>query len=196
VNSTLKSALIASEDVILTKAELSQIPYATSYVRINDGAQILMVLAFAEMNPDTGIEQLKWVSSDHVMIVTENGRIVKTLGLPALNLAGIDNSIRQHSISEDGSWSGFYDWQENNRYGVQAIGSVTIGDTDYYASPLIESNVVVANETVAFPQLNQTIVNQYWVDSDHNVLKTLQYIGPQMNKIEISVAKPYLNGGL
>lgn len=197
VNATLKSAFIGPEDVTLNQADLSKIPYATSYVRINDGAQVLMVLAFSEVNPETGIEQLKWLSSDYVMIVTENGRIVKTLALPFSNLAGIAPSIRQHPLTDKGAWAGYYDWQENNHYGYQAVGSTaTESDNEDYHSPLFHTNVSLINETITFPQLNQTMTNQYWVDGNQNVLKTIQYIGPQMNKIEISVVRPHVKGGL
>jgi hypothetical protein len=196
VNNTFKAAFIGQDDVELTKAEVANIPYATSYVRINDGAQILMVLAFAEKNPETGNEQLKWVSSDNVMIVTENGRIVKTLKLPHSNLAGLSSSIIQSSLSDMSTWSGYYDWKENHHYGYQAKGSLAIVSQENFTSPLLQSSVSLINETVEFPQLNKTLVNQYWVDGDQHVLKTIQYIGPQMNKIEISVAKPYQSGGL
>jgi hypothetical protein len=197
VNSTLKSAFVGQEDVILTKAEILEIPYATTYARINDGAQILMVLAFAEVNPETGIEQLKWLSSDHVMIVTENGRIVKTLALPFSNLAGIAPSIRQHALTQTSAWNGYYDWHEHNRYGYQASGSAAIVvDNENYRSALSETQVSVIHETITFPQLDTSIVNQYWIDGNANVLKTIQYLGPQMNKIELTVAKPYTKGGL
>lgn len=48
-----------------------------------------MVLAYVGENPQTGAEQLKWMSSDKAMIVTENGRIVQTLLLPYENLSGL-----------------------------------------------------------------------------------------------------------
>ena len=86
VNATLDEALFGAEDVALTSDKIAELPYASSFVRINDGAQLFMVLAFAEPNPATGIMQLKWLSSDKAMIVTENGRVVKTLGLAQANL--------------------------------------------------------------------------------------------------------------
>ena len=59
----------------VTKDQAAAIPYASIGYRLNDGPEQLLVLA-----TDNGGEQL-WTSGAHVVIVTRNGRIVRTVGL-------------------------------------------------------------------------------------------------------------------
>ena len=58
VNATLDEAVFGAEDVTLSQQEITELPYASSFVRINGGAKLFMVLAFAEPNPKTGVMQL------------------------------------------------------------------------------------------------------------------------------------------
>ncbi|WP_140217242.1 YjbF family lipoprotein, partial [Vibrio parahaemolyticus] len=82
VSATVKEAYNNYVDVELSSQEIQDIPYASAYLKIGNQKQVFVVLAFAEDNPITGVTQLKWVSADKSMIVTENGRIIKTIGLP------------------------------------------------------------------------------------------------------------------
>ncbi|MBO0216673.1 YjbF family lipoprotein, partial [Vibrio sp. Vb2880] len=84
-------------DVELTPEEIDAVPYASAYLKIGDQKQVFVVLAFAEQNPLTGNTQLKWVSADKAMVVTENGHIVKTIGLQTTNLAGIYGNVPAYS---------------------------------------------------------------------------------------------------
>ncbi|MGH6828122.1 MAG: YjbF family lipoprotein, partial [Rhizomicrobium sp.] len=59
----------------ITRAEAAAIPYASLGYRLNDGPEQLLVLA-----TDIGGEQL-WTSARHVVLVTRNGRLVRTVGL-------------------------------------------------------------------------------------------------------------------
>jgi hypothetical protein len=49
-------------------------------------------------------------------------------------------------------------------------------------------------ESVSFPSLidNGMIENEFWVDSKNQVIKSIQYLGPNMDKVEILFIKPYL----
>ena len=55
---------------------IKNIPYASMLVRIGKGPSALMILE--SINGDT----FTWVSADGVYLVTKNGKIVKTAGLP------------------------------------------------------------------------------------------------------------------
>ncbi len=70
VNSTLDEALFGFDDFTHAQEHVADLPYASMYVRINQGPQLFMVLAYAETNPVTGNTQLKWFSSDNAMITT------------------------------------------------------------------------------------------------------------------------------
>lgn len=188
VNDTLKEAVFGFDDVNMTTEQIEQLPYASAYFRINDGQQIFMVLAFADVNPENNQTQLKWVSSDKAMIVTEQGRIVKTLNLPEYNLA--------ERASLDGAWQetdhsrSRYDWPASN-YGFNAESEYTQRGKETIQTPTWTKELAVWEESVNFAALNDSIKNSYWIDADNNVLKSVQYIGPKMTRIEFSILKPY-----
>jgi group 4 capsule polysaccharide lipoprotein GfcB/YjbF len=90
VNDTLSLALFGDNDTKLASDDVQRLPYASLYAQVDDGPQAFMVLALAEsalslskssLIPNTRT-QLKWVSSDKGMLVTEGGRLVKSLNLP------------------------------------------------------------------------------------------------------------------
>ncbi|PMH46093.1 hypothetical protein BCU68_09245 [Vibrio sp. 10N.286.49.B3] len=200
VNATLKEGIYGFQDIEMTQEHLANLPYASTYVRINGGAQIFMVLALAEKNTQTGVTQLKWVSADKAMIVTEDGRITKTLRLPIYNLAGLTSSFSDSyfSATTNQQWQATYDWDKSDyldkryHYGFDAQVSMTEHDTSTLTSALWTKNVTQWQEQVYFTQLDQTITNQYWRDEQGMVVKSLQYLGPDMNKIEMEILKPYL----
>ena len=190
VSATVKEAYSNYVDVELTAQEIEEIPYASAYLRIGSQKQVFVVLAFAEENPKSNQKQLKWVSADKAMVVTENGRIVKTIGLQAGNLAGIYNLPKQNSWNEmDFNLS--YDWENNYRYGFPADISRSFIKNETITTPLAKIPTSVYEEKITFPTLSQGITNTYWVNDKGNVVKTIQYLGPKMVPIEITILKEY-----
>ena len=74
------SSLVGSSNVTLKQA--SEIPYASMGWRLNGGNQNIVVLG-----TDNQGEQL-WTSAAHVVLLTQNGRIKRTVGL-VKNLGGL-----------------------------------------------------------------------------------------------------------
>lgn len=199
VNATLDEALFGAEDVALTSEKIAELPYASSFVRINDGAQLFMVLAFAEPNPTTGVMQLKWLSSDKAMIVTENGRVVKTLGLAQANLQSIESSTKktpsfaelllQKQISRNASYS----WKTTNHYLYHYQADITpiISTSELITTPLSKKQTTLVYETVNIKSLDTSFTNRYWVDEQGDVVKSVQHLGPKLGKIEMTILKPF-----
>ncbi|MEZ9296831.1 YjbF family lipoprotein [Vibrio cyclitrophicus] len=209
VNSTFDEAFFGSSDVELSKEYIQNLPYSSIYAEVNDQGKIFMVLAYVGENPKTGAEQLKWMSSDKAMIVTENGRIVQTLLLPYENLSGLafqplntfssgNNSSTDSSSAFDVSanpgaqkWQAVYDWQPNYRFGYKANITRTYAGNDTVETPLASIDTKKFQEKIQFPMLEQDITNEYWVDSKGKVVKTIQYLGPDMTRLELTVLKHY-----
>lgn len=190
VNDTLKEAFWGIDDVTLSAEQVNELPYASTYVRLNNGPRVFMVLAFAEKNPVTGNAQLKWVSNDHAMIVTEQGRIVKTLNLPEQNLAAINGEMPEWTYP--GRWQATYDWQTRNQYGYSADVSTIKLNSDFTQPELWQEALEHWQETISFSDLSSSIQNHYWVNQQGVVLKSIQHIGPNMAQIEMDILKPYL----
>ena len=209
VNSTFDEAFFGSSDVELSKEYIQTLPYSSIYAEVNDQGKIFMVLAYVGENPQTGAEQLKWMSSDKAMIVTENGRIVQTLLLPYENLSGLafhplNTFSSANSSSPDSSsmfdvsanpgaqkWQAVYDWQPNYRFGYKANITRTYAGNETVETPLASIDTKKFQEKVNFPMLEQEMTNEYWVDSKGQVVKAIQYLGPDMTRLELTVLKPY-----
>jgi hypothetical protein len=209
VNSTFDEAFFGSSDVELSKEYIQTLPYSSIYAEVNDQGKIFMVLAYVGENPQTGAEQLKWMSYDKAMIVTENGRIVQTLLLPYENLSGLvfqplDTYSSANSSSAGSSsafdvsanpgaqkWQAVYDWQPNYRFGYKANIIRTYAGNETVETPLASIDTKKFQEKINFPMLEQEITNEYWVDSKGKVVRTIQHLGPDMTRLELTVLKNY-----
>jgi hypothetical protein len=185
VNATLSEAFLGADDVVMTAEQIKALPYASAYIRINDGAQIFVVLAFAEPNTATGETQYKWMSSDRALFVYEKGRLVKTIGLYGDNLQGVTRTKQTAN-----SWQVNYDWMPNYRYGYQGIANRWKDGRETIKTTVASYQTDKYSERVLFDALDQPLINEYWQDSKTgNTVRSIEHIGPQMAKVEFTVLK-------
>lgn len=191
VGDTLQEAFLGLDDVDVSPDTIRELPYASTYVRINNGQRVFMVLAFAEKNPRTGDEQLKWMAQDGGMIVTEKGRIVKTYNLFTTNLSNRTASapMWRHNMP----WFSRYDWAEKKQYGYVGNSNLFYLGKETLITPLWTQELSHWQEDVTFPDLHASIHNQYWVNKENQVLKSIQYLGPELARIEMTILKPYVD---
>ena len=190
VSATVQEAYGNYIDVELTPEEIEAVPYASAYLKIGDQKQVFVVLAFAEQNPLTGNTQLKWVSADKAMVVTENGHIVKTIGLQTTNLAGIYGDVPAYSAPSV-QYSLSYDWADKYRYGFPAKVQRSRQGKETVITPISSTTTDVYTEVVTFTSLEKTVENQYWVNGKGEVVKTRQHLGPNMVPVELTILKGY-----
>ncbi|CAH1601578.1 Regulator [Vibrio jasicida] len=190
VSATVQEAYGNYIDVELTPEEIEAVPYASAYLKIGNQKQVFVVLAFAESNPLTGKTQLKWVSADKAMVVTENGHIVKTIGLQTTNLAGVYGDVPAYSKSSV-QYALSYDWSEQYLYSFQAQVERSRQGQETITTPISSTATDVYTELVTFPSLEESVENTYWVDSNGQVVKTRQHLGPNMVPVELTILKGY-----
>ncbi|WP_329347146.1 YjbF family lipoprotein [Vibrio natriegens] len=190
VSATVQEAYGNYIDVELSPLEIETVPYASAYLKIGNQKQIFVVLAFADQDPLTGKTQLKWVSSDKAMVVTENGHIVKTINLQNNNIAGVYGQIPAYTPTNT-EYLLSYDWEERYRYGFPAHITRTYQGKEVIITPLTSTSANVYRESVEFSSLSETVENFYWVDDKGQVVKTLQHLGPNMVPIELTILKGY-----
>ncbi|MDG2698323.1 YjbF family lipoprotein [Vibrio parahaemolyticus] len=192
VSATVQEAYGNYIDVEMSSDEINAVPYASAYLRLGNQKQVFVVLAFAERNPLNGKIQLKWVSADKAMIVTENGHIVKTIGLQNGDLAGVYGDVPDFSSdSASMSYTLSYDWVKQYRYGFPARVTRSYSGQETLTTPMSSATTNVYKETVEFSSLSHGIENIYWVDELGQVVKTLQYLGPNMIPVELTILKGY-----
>lgn len=190
-NATIKEAFFGIDSVEMSTEQVANLPYASAYARINDEHRIFLVLAYAEQNPATGETQLKWMSSDKAMIVTENGRIIKTLSLPSANLVSLSATQTLPTPSAaNAPWQAQYDWQPNYSFGHQANVQSRFVKNEWLTSLLWSKETQLIEETVAFEALGRTMSNQFWVDEQNTIVKSAQWVVPNKLHIELEILKP------
>ncbi|WP_229607872.1 YjbF family lipoprotein [Vibrio parahaemolyticus] len=192
VSATVQEAYGNYIDVEMTPEEINAVPYASAYLKLGNQKQVFVVLAFAERNPLSGKKQLKWVSADKAMIVTENGHIVKTIGLQNGDLVGVYGNVPDFSPNlASVNYTLSYDWATQYRYGFPANVTRSYSGQETLTTPISNAMADVYKEVVEFNSLSQSVENYYWVDEQGQVVKTLQYLGPNMIPVELTILKGY-----
>jgi len=199
VLATVDEAVFGFPNVIKTKEALQDIPYANSYLKIDNGHQVLIVLALAELSPkDPTQTQLKWLSADRVMLTTENGRLIKTLRLLNNNISGLNanNSIDPLTLNgkkpNNHEWHAIYDWQPQYRYNYEANLTWNYIDSETIHSTIWDKETDYYQEEVSIPAIHAQFTNHFWLDkTSHEVVKSIQYLGPDMASIEMTILKPF-----
>lgn len=182
----------------ITAEYVTTLSYASSIVTINDAKPLLLILALAEKNPVNGSYRLTWVTEDRGTIVTENGRIIHTTGFPTNNLEellAVNNNLP--SPGKINSWQAIYDWSPGYRYNFSAnVESLYVG-TEKISTDLWEQESEHLKERISFTSLNSELVNDFWIvpatsTTKAFVVKSIQYLGPKMDKIEMLMIRPFV----
>ncbi|MGF1793916.1 YjbF family lipoprotein [Photobacterium profundum] len=205
VNDTLSVALFGDDDTELASDDVQRLPYASLYAQVDDGPQAFMVLALAEpaLSLETSLTpnistQLKWVSSDKGMLVTEGGRLVKSMNLPQGNLIDTYSSqpdpltLGLQRASTPMHWQRTIDWQPGYHFGYQLTSRFARQDN---AVIMINERPVKTwhfIESVTIEALDTHYQNQFWIDGKTGkVLKSQQTLAPGLPVIDMTLLKPY-----
>ena len=179
---TLKVAFAESEDIVLQNSDIIQSPADLIYVKKGDAPTVVLALAFIEDG------QYKWISADKVVLIEQNGRIVKTLALKQ-NLDFIyakttDPLSTPSKLSDDVSWSRQIDFA-NTYFGVSVNSTFTNKGMQRLniqelsiETLLIEEQIMVGNTVKhGFNENNWT--NQFWVSKDTGkIIRSKQKLVP------------------
>ncbi|MEJ2767030.1 YjbF family lipoprotein [Photobacterium sp. MCCC 1A19761] len=203
VNDTLRLALLGETDIHKSHLEIQSLPYASMYARLGDGPQAFMVLALAEpkfgSNPDQQQSvQLKWLSNDQGMLVTEHGRLIKTLNLPTGNLLMTQSTTTDplalglHLAKTPKRWQRRINWQPGYHFGYQLHSKFSNRGT---AVILINESPVETlhfTEHVTVESLALNFDNDFWLHPQTGtVLKSRQKLAPGLPYIEMTLLKPF-----
>lgn len=204
VNDTVRLAMFGTPDIHKSATDIKALPYASAYARIGDNAQLFMVLALAEPslnNTQTNKSsplQLKWLASDRGMLVTENGRIVKTVNLPDGNLLATHSkttdplALGLQLASTPKTWTYSLDWQPGYHMGYQLNSQFQF---DHPEVLTINNKLIPTlrfTEKVTVADLNRHYNNIFWVDQQSGkVIKSRQYLAPSLPAVEMTILKPF-----
>ncbi|MGF1714567.1 YjbF family lipoprotein [Photobacterium chitinilyticum] len=210
VSDTMSLAFFGNDDTSLSNYDITNLPYASIYARVNNGPQAFMVLAIAQPitrsyhATDTSINtqlnpiQLKWMSADRAMLVTESGRIVKTVNLPNANLTNSYSDqpdplmLGLHRNSTPTYWHRYIDWQPGYHSGYTLSSSFTFEGKEVIKLNESPVETLHFSENVSVKSLDESYINHFWINPNNGkVLKSLQILAPGQPYIEITLLKPY-----
>ncbi|PYF79873.1 group 4 capsule polysaccharide lipoprotein GfcB/YjbF [Marinomonas alcarazii] len=198
----------------ITPDYISSLPYASTLVTVNDSRPLLLILTFVDHDPLTNTYRLTWLTQDAGSIVTENGRIVHTTGFTSDNLdtlMPITSSMTPSSatspsstvatpfpkLASTTSWQARYDWSPGYRYNFTAQVTARSLGMDTVITDLWHQEAEQIQETVVFNNLDASFNNLFWLTpatetADPFVVKSIQYLGPNMDKVEMLMVKPFV----
>lgn len=174
----------------VTLEQAAAIPYASMGWRLNGGNQNIVVLA-----TDNAEGQL-WTSAAHVVLLTDHGRIKRTVGLPrnmaslaserngamAPPAAALRAGYEEHRVA-DFPDLGAFSAQIDCVTAARGAQSVTILGKAI-AAVRVEERCVARN-------LNWRFTNIFWVDRDSGMVwQSLQHIHPKGDTLETEIFRP------
>lgn len=187
---TVELALLGPDDVEVTSQQVENLPYASMYLRLNDGQRIFVVLGFDENG------QQKWITRDKSVVVTQHGRIVKTLGLSE-NLSSVTNAEQDPLIDplhlrEGATWTSTQSWTEAGKFrSATAVSHFT--RTDDQVLNLAGKKIAcrVWQEQVSLPATGKSWTNIFWFDATTGqVRQSQQQLGGADFTVETIILKP------
>ncbi|MGR5146660.1 YjbF family lipoprotein [Photobacterium alginatilyticum] len=203
-------AFFGNEDTSLSEDDIANLPYASIYARVGNGPQAFMVLAIAQplvhhqldnggsLPPQQSHTQLKWMSADRAMLVTEGGRLVKTVNLPSANLNSSYSDqpdpliLGLHLESTPKHWQRYIDWQPGYHFGYTLDSVFNVKGKEVIKINEIPVEAIHFSEKVSVKSLGLNFINHFWINPNNGkVLKSLQKLAPNQPYIEITLLKPY-----
>ncbi|WP_407330973.1 YjbF family lipoprotein [Enterovibrio sp. 27052020O] len=203
VQDTVSLALFGHDDVVIAPAKIEDLPYASLYAKTDSSGQAFMVLGYASPSvsnlprPEQNV-QLKWLSANGEMLVTEFGRIVKTVNLLGGNLTASYSldadplALGLLNNSTPYQWRRKVDWQPGShsgytlesRFELQGENTLMVNEKPVSTLHFIEY--------VHAPELNIRFENEFWLHPvSGKVMASQQTPAPGLASIEITILKPF-----
>lgn len=213
VASTWEYATQEHEDASLNQQEISEFPYTAVYIRRGDAPRALVVLGFvddAENEQTESPAYFNWITEDKETLVTQHGRLVRTDQLnPELigrtQLAADPLRCFGRALKRSG-FSGLDDhnckstWHyamdidgDVGQYSVAVRSDFSVGEREVLSLPQAKAEVIKITEQVHFSRSRvgeqKVVTNQFWIEQDGHVVKSIQTIAPHQAAFEITQVK-------
>jgi hypothetical protein len=176
---------IGSEQPGVPRAQAAAIPYASLGIRYASGREGLLVLATV-----SGTDR-EWLGGTQVSLVTRDGRIIRTVGLPR-NLTGFQGPFADTGPDAvPGGYHYLYDFADRHVYGV--VVDCVQRDAGAEQVDIIgashETRHIV--ETCTAPRIDWDFENEFWRDAATGyVWRSIQSIHPAGDPVTTEILRP------
>ena len=176
--------------VRVTRDQAAAIPYASMGYALDGGNQIMLVLA-----TDSGGEML-WTSAAHVVIVTRQGRIVRTVGLgqDLSSLTARNNGALpapSAAIQAPFTTTRLEDFPEQGLYGISV---------SCRAHLVGRQSIKILGQSVATFRVDEacrsdrpewSFTDSFWVDNNSGMVwRSSQHVHPKGGLVETEIFRP------
>ena len=178
----IKLAIFGDNNEIDTNL-IANIPYASMLVKIGKGPTALMILE--GINGD----EYTWVSADGVYLVLKEGKIVKTEGLPNNLYSRFDSSFKWDQSLYQQTYISYLSFR-NPRLDNLKVTSIYQNNGNSNVELVFSSkNLQLVEEKIESKTIAWSETNEYWIDNNNFVWKSIQYVSPKLPPIHYRVAK-------
>lgn len=176
---------LGSDDQEVTLQQAASTPYASIGVRLGKNPQQILVLA-----SDNGQQQL-WTSAARIAVLTQNGRVIRTAGLPK-NLSGFAPRAGQQIAPIAGnSVSYLADFADMGAYSIEVSCHAVAAGAESINILGATINADHVDEECLAPKIGWAFTNSYWVDPSGKITwRSIQYFHPETDPLEIVTLRP------
>lgn len=176
----------------ISDADIAAIPYASLGVRIGSSAGVVMILASIDG------EKLNWVSADRVVLITERGRLVKTIGMPrdllatrATNSDPLPLAVRGDAQADQARISRIIDLRPKDDFSVPVESRCTVRGEETLTIFGKPRKLLRIEERVVVRKWRWSTDNLFWVDqTTAKIWKSRQQFCPDVPAITMEVLRP------
>jgi len=187
----MRESLSASFGKIrVTRDQAAAVSYASMGYSLDGGNQAMLILA-----TDNGGELL-WTSAAHVVIVTRQGRIVRTLGLDhdLSSLTTRNNTPLPPltaAIQAPFASTRLQDFPESGLYGVQvSCRAFAVGRQNINILGQVVPTVRV-DESCRSSRPDWSFTDNFWIDGDSGLVwRSRQHVNPKGGTVETEIFRP------
>lgn len=176
-----------SEDkTIFTRDQINKIPYASAILSFEGASQSLVILESSVENKN------QWISSDFIKFTENDGRIIRTIGLPN-DLYSIQRpKLDFNFLISKGEFKyiAYYSFRNTalNNLKVE-IRSEVVGIEQVSIFGL-EKDLILIEEHLYSSSVNWQATNKFWIDPEsYYVWKSKQALTPRLPYLSFSVTK-------
>jgi hypothetical protein len=176
--------------VRITREQAAAIPYASLGYTVDGGNQGLLVLA-----TDSG-KDLLWTSATHIVIVTRNGRIVRTVGL-GYDVSGVTSRDESDvpppaaAVHAPFASTRLEDFPEQRLYGVRLACQAKLAGRQSVKILGQPISTLRVDEACSSRNPEWSFTDSFWVDNDSGLVwRSRQHVHPKGTLIETEIFRP------
>lgn len=174
----------------ITKDQAAAIPYASMGYRVNGGSEQLVVLA-----TDANGEQL-WTSKARIVIVTRDGRIARTVGLPHDKTGMSPRPGGQllavaAALNGNGTYMRLEDFPDIPAYGVMLTCTLSKKRVETITILGRGVSTVRIDEDCRASDRKWSFTDRFWLDPGSTLVwRSVQHLDPRGTVVETEILRP------